>query len=572
MQLSVLSHVLQRAIAITVLFAAVGLPAQNAPTKKSTPIVPSTKNPAKPAKAKLTPQQEHGLRLLSSAESEAPGLQPDMRAFVLWQASRGYTKLNPAKADSLLKNAFRATLSIDKGQDRCTHSEAELCGTKYWLQKQILRDLIEQSKRISEIQPLLASAEAEVRQMMSTNLFHRYVREKAFARARDLLNRTANENGYFSYGSATELIDALPREQSQDRIGVFSQALEAYRQHSDEKYPTSDDLAMMVLRVWQDLPPTLALDAIDQIFDRAKDADEEQQNISVGVSANNGDAYFSSVYQFRLYQLMPVLEQLDKARAESLLGQNSEVQAVLGRYPEGLASMNALPHGNTRSGSHVPGILSMGAIDATQAPAERARYEITRRQDRILNEAEKDPEQALSEAMSLPLNSGLEEYDPRTSTLSALAQIAATNHPDVSRAALGEIRKIATNLSIRDQARILTQLPELYLRLGDQDEARNSLKELVKIAAKLYGQDSDLDDPNQAFKGMWPSANLWRHCIAVATRFAPMQAEEIVQDIPDPEIRAFERITLANSLLGASTAPLSVIEKHRKGISASIGL
>ena len=32
--------------------------------------------------------------------------------------------------------------------------------------------------------------------------------------------------------------------------------------------------------------------------------------------------------RFLLYQLMPLLEQLDKARAESLLSQNSEVQAA----------------------------------------------------------------------------------------------------------------------------------------------------------------------------------------------------------------------------------------------------
>jgi len=40
----------------------------------------------------------------------------------------------------------------------------------------------------------------------------------------------------------------------------------------------------MVLRFWQDLPPSLVLEAVDQIFDRAKDADakradEGQQNI-----------------------------------------------------------------------------------------------------------------------------------------------------------------------------------------------------------------------------------------------------------------------------------------------------
>lgn len=112
---------------------------------------------------------------------------------------------------------------------------------------------------------------------------------------------------------------------------------------------------------------------------------------------------------------------------------------------------------------------------------------------------------------------------------------------------------------------MLAELPEIYLRLGDQDEARNSLNELVKIAVELYSHDSDLNDPNQAFKGMWPSANLWRHCMALAAKLTPIPVEEIMEEIPDPEIRTFERITLANALLGADIPSLSIMERHKSG-------
>jgi len=557
---------------LVALYPASALIAQEAPKKKSVPIRPAA-SAAKPARLNLTPEQQRGLRLLAIAQSEARGLQPDMHAFVLWQASHGYRKIDPAKADALLKDAFRVTLSVDKVQERCTASEAEMCGAKHWLQKQILQDLIAQSKRISPVQHLLTSAEPEVQRMVNTNLFRRYVREKAFDRARNLLNRMADENGYFSYGCAAELMDALP-QRSQDRLEIFSEALQAYGQHADEKYPTFEDPAIMVLRFWKEMPPSLVLGAVDQIFDRAKVADEGEQNIRVGISANKGDAYFSSVYQFRLYQLMPVLEQLDPSRAGSLLREKKEVQSALERYPQSMASMNALPPRNTQSGTHrMPGILSIGTVDTAQAAADEPQREISRRQSRILSEAEKGLKQALSDAMGLPSSSGSEaDYSPRASTLISLARIAITRNPAVSRVALTEIRKIADNMSLRSQAGILAELPEIYLRLGDEDEAQDILNALVKIAGNLYSHDSDANDANQAFKGMWPSANLWRHCVAVATRLAPTLADQIIQDIPDPEIRTFERITFANSLLGASTPPLSVIEKHKTGVTASIGL
>jgi len=147
-----------------------------------------------------------------------------------------------------------------------------------------------------------------------------------------------------------------------------------------------------------------------------------------------------------------------------------------------------------------------------------------------------------------------------------------TRNPAVSRSALAEIRKIADGMPARFQSEILSELPEIYLRLGEEEEAADSLNELVKLAARLYSHDSDANDPNQAFKGMWPSANLWRLCVAVATKVFPTRAEEIIQNIPDPEIRAFERITFANSLMGAGLSRLSIIEKHKTGVTVSIGL
>ena len=70
------------------------------------------------------------------------------------------------------------------------------------------------------------------------------------------------------------------------------------------------------------MPGALVLQAIDQLLERAKSADEVQrnngeQNLRVGISADKGDAYFDSQYEFRLFQLMPVLEQLDPSRAET---------------------------------------------------------------------------------------------------------------------------------------------------------------------------------------------------------------------------------------------------------------
>jgi hypothetical protein len=91
---------------------------------------------------------------------------------------------------------------------------------------------------------------------------------------------------------------------------------------------------------------------------------------------------------------------------------------------------------------------------------------------------------------------------------------------------------------------------------------------LVAVAAKLYETDADLSDPNQAFKVWWPSSNLWWLCIAVAARFNPSPAEQTIEEIQEDEIKAFERVAFANSLLGRKTPRFSIIEKRKNGITA----
>jgi tetratricopeptide (TPR) repeat protein len=546
-------------VAVAVLVAARALTAQEFPSKKPGKFRP----PAQiPAKLKLTQQQEQGLRLLREAQAEAAGSQPDMHSFVLWQVSHGYARIDSAKADSLLKEAFRITLSIENSYAESErYGEAEFGGAKNWLQKHILRELIERSHHPGQVQPLLAVAVPEVREMMSPELFRHYINEKEFDQARAMLNQFA-EQDYYPYESATELMLALPRERYADRLEIFSQALNSFAQYTGEFQPQSYDLSTMVFRFWHELPASVVLEAIDQILDRAKEADKTQQNIRVGISTQQSDAYFASQYQFRLFQLVPVLEELDQLQAESLLRENSEVRTALERYPQGLGSMDPGSNRDTPSKGKMPEILSMGPVagdNTAEAAAEQSTREIIRRQDRIFAEAEKDPKRALSDTMNLPLS---EEYG-RTSALHQVARITAAKDPIVCKAAMQEMRKLVDNMSLRNQALMLADSPEIYLRLGDEDESRKALDELLTIAAKLYSHDTDPSDPNQAFKAWWPSADLWRRSLQFATKLNPSPAQEIIAQIPDAEIKSFERVVFASTLLGADVLRLSIIEAHK---------
>ncbi len=62
----------------------------------------------------VTEKQKRGLHMLDEAQVEAAALQPDMRAYIEWQASMGYQKFDLKKSNALLESAFTATGELSR--------------------------------------------------------------------------------------------------------------------------------------------------------------------------------------------------------------------------------------------------------------------------------------------------------------------------------------------------------------------------------------------------------------------------------------------------------------------------
>ncbi len=93
---------------------------------------------------------------------------------------------------------------------------------------------------------------------------------------------------------------------------------------------------------------------------------------------------------------------------------------------------------------------------------------------------------------------------------------------------------------------------------------------MVKAAERLYAHDTDAEDPNKAFKGTWPSADLWRRCVQIAGKISPALAEEIIGEIPDPEIAAAQKVAFASGLLGSTGEPMIVGDCRKNGSSYNV--
>ena len=510
---------------------------------------------------KLTASQQRGLRLLQAAESEAAGLAPDMRAFVLWRASYAYVAIDAKKADDRTKDAFMATEAIEDppDQDQCG-AVGSAGDIKSWIQERVLSDLIRKDK-VPDVETLLPQATEPVRAHITTELVKHYTGKKDLARAQTLLSSLAEIEQY-PFGAAADLLLAMGTDRAANRMEVFNQALNNFEQHGTKNMMGPDDMGTFVENTWTRVPPGIVMEAIEKMLDEAK---SKESHSHLSMASEKGSVNLNSTYELRLFQLLPVLQELDKDKAEGLLRENAEVQAKLVKYPKGMGSLTS--NGNVYSYGITDDDSPKAAQSVNQQEAmQTAQHQLAQRMSDIVKEAEKDPQQAINDALTLPVEGVFQPSSPRAESLLQIANNFAARKHSSAKSALDEILKFEDQLS-PEQIKSIAEAPQIYIKLGDVEDARKALKPIVKAADKLYAHDVDADDPNKAFKGTWPSADLWRKCVQVAAKISPAYAEEIMAEIPDADIAASVKVAYAASLLGQTSGVPILVGDCRKNHS-----
>ena len=508
---------------------------------------------------RLTPEQERGLRLLKAAEGEAAALEPEMHAFVLWRAANAYVKVDPKKAERLKLEAFTATQSIEAppSDDFCA-PVGSAGDIKSWIQTRVLSDLVSQNKT-EQAQELLPNATTPVRRDITSQLIKHYAEEKEPGQAIGLLSALSDTDQY-PFNAAADLLTSFGRDHSAEQMNIFTQTVANFQQHPNGGFLGQDDIGSFLEKTWQQVPPAMALDAFDKILDAAKSTDSPQH---MSVTSDKGSVNLN-LYQLRVFQLMPMIAVLDKDRADKLLRESAELQAQLSKYPKGMKSLMSEQH--PFFSTMVFSGDSSGGPPPELAAAMQFSAQIGKQMDDVRRLAEKDPSSAITRALTLPVEDLQHLFTPRGNALVSIAQANWNKKPSQAKSALDEILKFEEQLNPQE-TQALAEVPELYFKMADADAAKKSLTPMLKSAEKLYAEDTNADDPNKAFKGTWPSSDLWRKCVQAAGKISPAFAEEIIGQIPDPEIASAQRIAYASTLLGSASDPIVVSVCHKTGSS-----
>ena len=506
----------------------------------------STKKPSKE-------QLERGMDMLKTAEGQAAGLQGGMRAYTYLQLARAYATSDKAKALELLEDALTATRSMDDDGMQ----------TRARLQQQILNEMVPLAPQRAD--ELMAQVDVDSRERVLSALLAYYEKSKQLDHAIELIYRIGQEKE-IPYGAVSRLLQVLPPEQSGDAQQLFANSLASYgnHKHSSNTMTVGDsDFAGMIVRYWNRFPKEMVHDAIKEVLKQAAapaDDSGQAQPQSISMASADGAVAFNSMYEYRLFQLLPVLRQIDESEANELLKKFQDVKTLLAKYPQGTDSISPpQPQGGAGQGGPPRG--AMTAFGSGRGPGGGGMpmpLEMQRMQ-KIIADSDAHPADALAQAATIS------DPNMQANVLSGIARVAWRKNSSVAKSALEKLLEVASKMEPQVQIMSLRNAASIYLQMDETDDAKKVVERGLAAADKVYKADTNGDDPNKALKAYWPSTEAYRSFLRVAGQISPAWALTLLKDISDAEIKVAAQTSLASAWLDVPTGPTTIVSSHKGG-------
>jgi hypothetical protein len=516
----------------------------------------------------LSAAEKQWCPVVESSLAGAAELQPAMRSLVLDMIAGSLKKCDPGKVREVLMGAFTNTLAIPDTEEDSTQrarsdtafdqrmraSMANLEGKRN-LQTDALTDLLDADEL--KVEALLPQAEPSVRADLLSRMISKAVEAKKLDKALNLLKQAPSER--FPYSEATSLMLQLPPVREAERQEIFQLAMAA-----DHDHPSfivgGDDFASMIVRFWKHLAPAVDLQAISQVLDGAKSYKSE-----VSLGSGSTRASFSNAYEYRVFELLPVLRELDSDQADKVLRDAPEAQTQLKDLPSGIQSLNPAvrdtpPEKGESSGTDGMVGSGIGPLLGQTKIDEAYQSRITE----IVSVAENNPKQAIEMANSLPNSAGAAA--PRAEALLKIARAAMEKSPSAARDALEGMSESLSNVEPtgrRSSRDYWAEGIEIAAKIREVDLAKKLLRGGMGQVEKLKSEDTDSDDPNLALKAWWPSTAVLSRLMTAASSISSQTALDAIREVADPEVRLFCQVRLANQELGVRMGR-SVVMMSRK--------
>lgn len=477
---------------------------------------------------------KHLKTLEDMAESVA---NAGVRSYALVEVARAYSRFDKAESAKLLDEAFALSKTVLPSTGK-TFLQEIICSQTILLAPARLNDFLYQT-------------DAEVRHSALRILLQRYERANDLDKAVEVVNRLANEDE-FPYGDADRLISKMPQNSRSEKQALFARALASFRNHQHDAIIPNNDFGVFLTHVWRDIDKNTVRDGIDSMLQEArKQAESGQNSMQITVTSAKGSASLGSSYEYRLFQLLPVLRDIDPSAAKDLLDQYSQTKQLLSRYPNGLSSFE--------DGKRDQPLISASYGGANLQTSATWQQEVEQGR-RIAAAAENNPQQAIDDVDTLSF------AFVKADTLERIADAVSRKDPDLAKRALEKVTGLSPELKPEEErAKYMISAAELYLAMGEREDAKAALELASQAVWELYKKDSDKDDPNTALKAFWPSVIMWQHLVSMANKISANALASILKSITDQDIRLLAILGLEGDKLGLPSMPIMTVTTHKAG-------
>lgn len=384
----------------------------------------------------------------------------------------------------------------------------------------------------------LPKAETLLRQQLINRLG-----SKQPARAAQMLLTWADDSGYFPYNTAGQIMRNLPADDPL-RSDLFERATTVFLQAPEKRFQGRDDFAALLKMEASHLPRQRVLSLIDTMLDAAKRMDESSQYM---VSSYPGDQpqRFSSLYELRVAQMMPLLQKLDPDRAQVLQQEDARLPQLADAAQHGWFSVSQSGGGPAadQGGSAGNGAAQAGAMHWSRGASSAQMSSLIA----------SDPKQALAAAMTASDDQKpqlLEQIISRTLRAQpSIAGDAAAQLIAFAERQVGEASDFDSRIEALHSVRMALLLP-LRFHGVDDDRAAQICSGLLPLVHQLYARDTDGSFQNLSAKAYWPSTAadgaLVQHCAEVS----PEIGDGILEGVDDAAVKILLKVYRDMAIVG----------------------
>lgn len=447
-------------IALLIVFLSSTFPAcpQNAvPAKKTAPS----------AKTSKTSEYVSSERLLQRGYLLSKELPPEERVWLLTDLIMPSAKWHPALTRPWTEEVFRMAGQLSPGYDRVV-TQKNAATAMSWIDVQRALQMLNQCEA-----PSATDSDAEdVRDVAARSIFRKFWDANGLS-GLPKIQRTADhlgDTGQYPYGAMVPVIQAVSAQSPSKGNALIGEAVTFYERGSPFQL-NNEEFIDFLKKVKPLMPPATRREALEALVKAltATSGEKEDRQWRVRVYTDKGVADFHTQDAASLFDILPMIREVDPDWAERLVEQHAELaqgDAARGKTLDQERVVIYKNQNDPPSASDVAGAEQWGLE--------------TSRLDQIQQIASKDPNQALTLAMSIA--------DPSRHAMGmAYAAAGFGNKPDEALEMLKQSqRSLASIKKNGEKLETYVAIAESAASLHDLALARESVEKGLELGEQAY--------------------------------------------------------------------------------------